>query len=206
MFEELIFNLKEQIKKPLPNNVAHQEMAHANRVFPNINEVSSYKPSAVIILLYPNIKNEPCVLLIERSTYNGHHSGQIALPGGKKETIDLDLQATALREFFEETGSNISPNFIGKLSDIYIPVSNFMVQPYLAYATTKPNFEINVAEVNKVIEWLIHDLLNQKINQATTLLVNNTNIITPYFLVEDKILWGATAMILNELKHIIKNA
>ena len=203
MFQILINTLTAQLNKPLEGMKAHMEMAHASRVFPDKAEVVNYRSSAVIVLLYPNHNKETCILLIERSTYEGHHSGQIALPGGKREPADVDLQATALREFFEETGSSDTPNVIGKLSEVYIPVSKFIVQPYVAFLNKRPDFFINDLEVYKLIEWELHDLLEQQTTDTTTITVGNKNIVTPYYMVEDKILWGATAMIINELKHVI---
>ena len=108
MFQLFIDNLKTNLQKPLPGVEAQFEMAHVKRekVLANSYESQNYRPSAVLILLFPNEQNQISVLLIERMTYNGHHSGQIAFPGGKAEQTDVDLQATALREFFEETGSD----------------------------------------------------------------------------------------------------
>ena len=203
MFQILINTLTAQLNKPLEGMKAHMEMAHFSRVFPDKAEVVNYRSSAVIVLLYPNHNKETCILLIERSTYEGRHSGQIALPGGKREPADVDLQATALREFFEETGSSDTPNVIGKLSEVYIPVSKFIVQPYVAFLNKRPDFFINDLEVYKLIEWELHDLLEQQTTDTTTITVGNKNIVTPYYMVEDKILWGATAMIINELKHVI---
>jgi 8-oxo-dGTP pyrophosphatase MutT (NUDIX family) len=206
MFQKLINTLTTQLNKPLEGKKAHVEMAHASRVFPDKEEVVNYRSSAVIVLLYPNQNKETCVLLIERSTYEGHHSGQIALPGGKREPADVDLQATALREFFEETGSSETPYVIGKLSEVYIPVSKFIVQPYVAYLTKRPDFIINDLEVYKLIEWELNELLEQNTIHTTTITISNVDIVTPYFLVDEKILWGATAMIINELKHVIKDS
>jgi 8-oxo-dGTP pyrophosphatase MutT (NUDIX family) len=204
MFEKLIHHLSEKLKEPLEAKEAHLEMAHNERVFPSSNEILDYRLSAVILLIYPNKQKLPCVLLIERSVYNGHHSGQIALPGGKHEEQDIDFETTALREFFEETGANETPFIIGKLSDVHIPISKFIVKPYVGYLTERPQFLINEDEVVKLIEWDLQDLLQQNGIKKTNITVNNINITTPYYLVEGKILWGATAMIMNELKHLIK--
>jgi len=204
MFEKLIHHLSEKLKLPLVGKEAHLEMAHSERIFPSSTELSDYRLSAVILLIYPNKQNLPCVLLIERSVYNGHHSGQIAFPGGKYEEKDSDLQSTALREFYEETGANETPFIIGKLSDVHIPISKFIVKPYVAYLNERPNFLINEAEVVNLIEWDLQDLLQQNSNKKTKITVNNTSITTPFYLVEGKILWGATAMIMNELKHLIR--
>lgn len=208
MFEEFIVKLKNKIEKPLPGISAQYEMAHIKRekILYNSNESKEYKPSAVLILIFPNNNNQPTILLIERNSYNGYHSGQIALPGGKAEINDDSLQVTALREFFEETGSDITPTIIGKLTPVYIPVSKFMVQPYIAYANKKPNFSINTREVAELIEWeILHLLDSNTIKQTTVEPTLGYKLKTPYFDVNGKVLWGATAMMLNELKWIINS-
>lgn len=208
MFQLFIENLKTNLQKPLPGVDAQFEMAHVKRerVLANTYEPQNYRPSAVLILLYPNEQQQTSVLLIERMTYNGHHSGQIALPGGKAEPEDSDLQATALREFFEETGADVSPTVIGKLTPVYIPVSKFMVQPFVSYVEQRPNFSASAYEVNALIEWEINHLLNPDVIKET--IIEPTpgyKLKTPYFDVQGKVLWGATAMMLNELKKIMSS-
>jgi 8-oxo-dGTP pyrophosphatase MutT (NUDIX family) len=208
MFQLFIDNLKSNLQKPLPGVEAQFEMAHVKRekVLANSYESQNYRPSAVLILLFPNEQNQISVLLIERMTYNGHHSGQIAFPGGKVEPDDIDLEATALREFFEETGADDTPTVIGKLTPVYIPVSKFMVQPFVSYVEKKPNFSASAYEVNELIEWEINHLLNPDIIKETTIEPTpGYKLKTPYFDVQGKVLWGATAMMLNELKIIISS-
>jgi 8-oxo-dGTP pyrophosphatase MutT (NUDIX family) len=207
MFQLFIDNLKTNLQKPLPGEEAQFEMAHVKRekLADLFAEYKNYRASAVLILLYPNEQNQTSVLLIERMAYNGHHSGQIAFPGGKVEPGDIDLQATALREFFEETGSDLIPIIIGQLTPIYIPVSKFMVQPFVSYVTQKPNFLASAYEVNALIEWEITQLLNPDIVKETTIEPTPGLILkTPYFDVQGKVLWGATAMMLNELKWVLR--
>lgn len=207
MFQLFIENLKTNLQKPLPGVEAQFEMAHVKRekVLANSYESQNYRPSAVLILLFPNEQNQISVLLIERMTYNGHHSGQIAFPGGKAEQTDVDLQATALREFFEETGADETPTVIGQLTPVYIPVSKFMVQPFVSYLEKKPNFSASAYEVNELIEWEINRLLNPEVIKETTIEPTpGYKIKTPYFDVQGKVLWGATAMMLNELKYLLK--
>ena len=206
MFQLFIEKLKTNLQKPLPGAEVQFEMAHVKRekILANSHESQNYRPSAVLILLYPNEQQQTSVLLIERMTYNGHHSGQIAFPGGKAEPTDTDLQATALREFFEETGADVTPTVIGKLTPVYIPVSKFMVQPFVSYVNQKPNFSASAYEVNELIEWEINHLLNPDIIKETTIEPTpGYKIKTPYFDVQGKVLWGATAMMLNELKSLL---
>ena len=206
MFNQFIEQLKNKLILPLPGEEVQFEFAHINRerILPNSEEANLYRASAVLVFIYPNTNQEPTILLIERPTYDRYHSGQIGFPGGKADPTDLDLEATALREFFEETGCLIIPNIIGNLTPVYISVSKFMVQPYVAYLPDAPNFKPDDREVFQLIELSLTDLLNPLLIKET--MVNpapNLKFKTPYFDVNEKIVWGATAMILNELKAVM---
>ncbi len=197
--------LGNQLQKTLPGETTQFEMAHVKRghiLYDNLKE-GDYKISAVLIFIYPNNQNNPSFLLIERPTYDGHHSAQIALPGGKAELFDIDIKATALREFSEETGCVEPPIVLGKCTPVYIPVSKFVVHPFVAYLSHKPNFTPDTREVAQLIECPISTLINPTIVKETIVTpMENVSFKTPYFDIENKIVWGATAMILNEFKAV----
>jgi 8-oxo-dGTP pyrophosphatase MutT (NUDIX family) len=172
----------------------------ANKIIAN-----NPKKAAVLALFYPNKKNETCFLLTLRASYKGTHSAQISFPGGKRDEGDLNLQKTALRETFEEVGvREASIEVIRELTDVYIPPSNFLATPFLGYTNKRPDFYLNY-EVDKTIEVLVSDLLNE--TSFTAVKMNTSymdNIEVPCFKLEDYIVWGATAMMLSEIKELLK--
>ncbi|NOR27402.1 MAG: NUDIX domain-containing protein [Lutibacter sp.] len=163
------------------------------------------KKAAVVALFYPNNKNETCFLLTLRANYNGTHSSQISFPGGKIELKDTSLKNTALRETNEEVGV-LEDNIVvfKQMTDVFIPPSNFVVTPFLGYLDAIPTFEKN-HEVAEIISVTVHDLLNEKSITTTTLSTSYAkNIKVPCFVLNNYIVWGATAMMLNEIKELLK--
>ncbi len=208
MFSNFILELERQLVGPLPGIAAQLQMAGNDRKnsLPDMSGLSGYKLSAVCILLYEQNGNI-YFPLIERARYDGVHSGQIALPGGSFESSDADTGQTALRELAEETGySSKAIQLLGKLSDIYIPPSNFLVQPYVACTHELPIFRHDTSEVAELIPLALHELMDEERVKETTLEVRGYKIKTPYFDVQGRILWGATAMMLNEFKQLLKQS
>ena len=169
-------------------------------------EALNPKKAAVIALFYPNQQGETCFLLTLRANYSGTHSSQISFPGGKFEKKDSALKNTALRETFEEVGilSN-SINIFKQITDVFIPPSNFMVTPFLGYVEEIPPFTKN-HEVEELISISLKDLLNDTVISTTTLSTSDAkNIEVPCYLLNSYVVWGATAMMLNEIRELLKN-
>lgn len=164
------------------------------------------KEAAILALFYPNAQGETCLVLILRKTYKGVHSAQVGFPGGKYELADKDLQVTAIRETEEEIGvPKSSIEVIKKLSPLYIPPSNFMVHPYVAMSKNTPNFIKQDEEVEAIIEVRLTDFLNEENN--TTARVSTSFGVTanvPALKLNGHNVWGATAMMLGELKDLLK--
>lgn len=162
--------------------------------------------AAVAALFYPNKKGETCFLLTLRASYNGTHSSQISFPGGKFDVQDVLLKNTALRETYEEVGISAEEITIFKqMTDVFIPPSNFIVTPFLGYIIDTPSF-IKNHEVEELITISLKDLLCDTSISTTTLSTSYAkNIEVPCFLLNDYVVWGATAMMLNEIKELIKN-
>jgi len=155
--------------------------------------------AAVIAIIYKSDKEESVIYLIERNTYNGHHSGQIALPGGKMDLGDVDLKDTALREVHEEIGVRLDSDQLFPLSPQWIHVSNHWVQPFYTIVYEKPIFTLNKREINCIFEIPILLFKDSSFLTFHELKILENKVISPMFLNDGKEIWGATAIILYQL-------
>ena len=161
--------------------------------------------SAVLILLYEE-NGVICFTLTERTQTVEHHRGQISLPGGARET-DEKLSSTAIRETQEEIGIYAyDVDLIGALSPLFVPVTGFIINPFVGIINE--NFDPQPApeEVETVISVHVNELLNDdnELQEKRNLRGYDVNI--PYFLLSGHKVWGATAMILSEFKTVLKEA
>ncbi|GMT44797.1 MAG: coenzyme A pyrophosphatase [bacterium] len=206
-FLTFIKQLTHKLYLPLPGETAQMAMAPLTRkeALSEYPDLEKAKPSAVLVLFYPDHQQVRFVL-IRRATYNGIHSGQIAFPGGQYEPADPDLKTTALREAKEEVG--IDPKqvqIIGRLTKMYIPPSHFDVYPFVGFVTKKPDFKVDDTETKEVVEVKLEDFLNPACQTVKTIHHRTgKDVEVPCFYLNNKIVWGATAMILSELLAVIK--
>jgi 8-oxo-dGTP pyrophosphatase MutT (NUDIX family) len=175
------------------------------RNFPRVPREDSVQ-AAVLILLYPH-KGKVHTVFIQRPDYDGVHGGQISFPGGKQEKSDRDLSHTAIRESSEETGTDPDHlEIIGILTPLLIPVSNIVVTPVLAWSDSRPDFMIQESEVRFVIEAELERFLDHSIVKTRPWEIRGEPIDIRYFDYDGHVIWGATAMIFNELLTIINRA
>ncbi len=164
------------------------------------------RKAGVLALFYPNGQSMTNLLLILRKTYEGVHSNQIGFPGGKQEKEDLDIMHTALRETHEEVG--VPPervSIVRPLSEIYIPASNFEVKPFMGLMESPVPFVPQKSEVERLIEVSLADFMddsNVSTQHLSTSYVENMEV--PAFKLNGYTVWGATAMMLNEIKELLK--
>ncbi|HEY4617162.1 MAG TPA: CoA pyrophosphatase [Flavobacterium sp.] len=205
-FLEYVPNLAEA---KLPAMEAHIKMAPFERIESMKNDVSkgkNPKMAAVMMLFYPKNGMTHLVLIV-RNSYEGVHSAQIAFPGGKYEAGDENFSETALRETQEEVGVNPAIiDVVKSFTEVYIPPSNFIVHPFLGICKEEICFVLDPSEVSSIIELPLSIFLNDEILVEAKLSTSYAKEINvPAFDIEGHIVWGATAMMLSELKDVLKS-
>jgi len=155
-------------------------------------------------LFYPN-DGETKLVFIKRPVDDSVHSGQVAFPGGGVEPEDRDFIDTALREANEEVNVDSSKvKVLGGLSKLHIPPSNFDVYPIIAFAENRPDFRPN-QEVERILEVKLSELLLPETKTTRTIHHRLGKLVeVPCYVVENEIIWGATAMIVSELITLIR--
>ena len=191
----------------LSDEIINNKMVFPSRIKKLIelnNKKINYKKSSVLILIYPTKDQIPKIALLQRPQNLEFHPGQICFPGGKYQKTDQTNLHTALRETNEEIGVPINKiKYVKKLTKIYIPPSKFKVYPFLAYMNETPNFTIDKKEVDYLIEFPISFLFSRN-SKKKVRIKNDSNEIINCYKYGDKIIWGATAIILYEFEFLMK--
>ena len=204
--QEFVKNLKEALKKGLPGTQVQWMMATSDRLLKDFPKVPGpdAREAAVLILLWPENGSVHTVFM-QRPDYVGFHGGQISFPGGKKEQDDENLIRTAIRETLEETGlSTDSIEIAGMLTPLFIPVSNMIVTAVIGCMKELPSFNPDTQEVDHLIIADLNRFLEQGIIKTKPMELMGESYNIRYFDYEGYVIWGATAMMLNELLEIIR--
>lgn len=208
--DELTARLSERMAAPLPGLDAQLQMASGVRVKAvkhSMPDTSKARIGAVLISFFQDEHGLIRTVLMKRPDYDGTHAGQISFPGGKKEEEDADVVQTALREAEEEVNIKSSEvQVIGQLTELYIPPSNFLVYPVVGVLSRPPLLIPDKHEVQSIhIPGLNYLLRDDIIDEKVITLSSGFKMKTPYFEVDGHTVWGATAMIIAELKHVFRD-
>ena len=215
--EKLINKLRDSLAKELPGIKSWERMAVKSQEGNSIESESLQKYSkwlteeklsvmktAAVLIGFFEKGNNWYFPLIKRPMHEKNHPGQIALPGGAKENNET-LEETALREAFEEVG--IIPNnveIIGKLTPLPVPVSNYLIYPFVGIINKEPEWKINKDEVAELIILKLDDLIEADNGYSENWDLRGNKVKVPVFKLSDKTIWGATATVLCEMLDLIK--
>lgn len=165
-------------------------------------KLASMKKAAVLLALFKK-NNEWYFPLIKRPMHERNHPGQIALPGGAKED-DEKLNYTAIREAFEEVGIKTeSVDIIGKLTPLPVPVSGYLIYPFIGILKKEPKWILNEDEVDELIITKVSELVNADNYYSETWELHGNKVEVPHFRINDHVIWGATASVLSEFIDLI---
>lgn len=164
------------------------------------------RPGSVLILVFPDALGEARLVLIERTTHDGHHSGEVSLPGGKAEPDDADASATALREAAEEVALDpvaAGVRVVGHLEPFWIPVSDFQVTPVVAIAERTPILTPDPREVARILLPPVRTFLPDAPVEVVERTVRDWPLRFGAYTVDGLVVWGATASILSQLGRVL---
>ncbi|GAB4235277.1 MAG: CoA pyrophosphatase [Ekhidna sp.] len=205
-FDEPIYFLEKRLQAQMPGAKAHNRMKPRLPNGAPLRMKHDEKPreGGVLILFYEE-HGQVRFPIIERPKYEGIHSGQMALPGGRREEEDRSLVETALRETHEEIGIRASEiEVIGSLSEFFVAASNYMVLPVIGKLKTAPQFTPDPREVADVVTPAITELVDPtNLKEKEMVVRNGFRMHCPYFDLSNRMVWGATAMMLSELVMVL---
>ena len=208
----MIKNIKKSLESKLPGidswnrmavkpindkNIANNKIVKYEK-FLSENNINEMKQAAVLVCFFEK-KGEYYLPLIRRPMHEKNHPGQIALPGGAREENET-LENTALREAFEEVG--IIPDnveIIGKMTALPVPVSKYVITPFIGITENEPKWNINELEVDELIILKFKDLIDSNNGYYEDWNLNGNMLRVPIFKIMNKDIWGATAAVLSEL-------
>lgn len=208
-FDEFLVSISKIENIPLPAEPSQFKMSPPFRLElleQQKEAIKQAKRAGVLALFYPDTHQQTNLVLILRKTYKGVHSAQVGFPGGKLEKQDRSIKAAALRETYEEIGVPTQQvKVLRQLTKLYIPPSNFYVQPFMGISKTTPRFTKQDDEVEAIIEVPLHHFFDD--NVVTSKRVSTSykvDVEVPAFKLNGYVVWGATAMILSEIKDLLK--
>lgn len=176
------------------------------RLRPRLDPTATARAAAVLVLVFPDPDGQARLVLTERLTYDGHHSGEVSFPGGKADPDDVDAAATALREATEEVGLDpvaAGVRVVGRLDGVFIPVSDFRITPVVAVAERTPVLAANPAEVGRILTPPVAAFLPDAEVEIVERTIQGWPLRYGGYRVDGLHVWGATGRILGQLGAVL---
>lgn len=176
------------------------------RLRPRFAPTSTARSAAVLALIFPDPDGFARIVLTERLAYDGYHSGEVSLPGGKTEPADAGPTDTALREAAEEIGldaDRAGVTIVGILDEVFIPVSDFRITPVVARAERVPLLTPNPSEVARILEPPVTAFLPDAPVEVVERVIRDWPLRYGGYRIDGLHVWGATARILGQLGALL---
>ena len=160
--------------------------------------------ASTLLAIYPDDEGRLVIPLTVRHADLRAHAGEVSLPGGAVDRADANPEAAALREAWEEIG--LDPELvrvIGVLDDVWIPVSNFELRPFVAAVAARPTLVPHDAEVEAIVELPLAALFDDEVVGPEEFIVRGLTIRAGAYRYGGVRVWGATALTLGMLAHVL---
>ena len=165
------------------------------------------RAAATLLLVYPARDGELSLPLTVRHADLRSHAGEISLPGGAVDPADASPEAAALREAHEEVGIDpASVTIVGALDDVWIPVSNFELRPFVGTAAARPIFARHADEVAEIVELPLRRLLADAVVSEELIEGLGWSLRAAVYRHDGHRIWGATARTLAMFAAVLHEA
>jgi len=162
------------------------------------------RPAATLLAIYPDDDGRLLIPVTVRRAELRAHAGEVSLPGGRVDAADASHEAAALREAWEEIGLEPgSVRILGTLDEVWIPVSNYQLRPFVGAVDRRPLLVPQDAEVASIIELPLDVLFDAASVTVEELLTRGLRIRAGAYRFGGLTIWGATAMTLGMLAHVL---
>ena len=165
------------------------------------------RPAATLLAIYPDEAGALVIPLTVRRDELRSHAGEVSLPGGAVDRADASREAAALREAWEEVG--LEPSLVrvlGSLDDVWIPVSNFELRPFVGTIDARPSLVPHDAEVASIVELPLAALFDPELVGTEEFSSRGFRIHAGAYRFGGVRIWGATAMTLGMLAWVLERA
>ena len=197
---------RRRVRRPLALNAIDRLAAHLRDHPPTAASEPERLRAAVALCVVPD---PDAILIIQRAAHpDDPWSGHMGLPGGRAESYDTDLVATAIRETEEELGVVLDRSMlVGALDDVYprsVVTSPFLVRPYLFALPSRQ--ALRLSDEVAWAEWLpISRLLEPDTYQSVTLTIGDVRrTVQGYVLNPEQLIWGMTERVLTPVLEVLK--
>jgi 8-oxo-dGTP pyrophosphatase MutT (NUDIX family) len=199
-WQEAIADALRRVPRPIPADprlAPRDASGDASRSRWDRSAFPPARAASTLLLVYPADDGSLAIPLTVRHAAMRMHAGEVSLPGGAVDESDASAEAAALREAHEEVGVEPSRvRIVGSLDRVWIPVSNFELQPFVGVADRRPELRPHVAEVASIVELPLAHLLAESSLSEELIEGDGWRLRAGVYRYGGQRIWGATARIL----------